>query len=383
MRIVYVLDTIRGLGGLERIIVTKANALAEIDGNEVFILSIMKKDLPQVFEPSSKVHVINSDIINYRWNPAHSSLVNCLLSWSQKQRYRSQFQHQLSELSPDIVITCGKHDKYLYPSKRNRKWKLIREFHGEKFIEVKDAPTRFLKIVSHVTIFIDHLLNVSKCDRVIVLTNEEFERNWQGKKNVMVMPNPVGFLCDTPSSLEQKIVISAGRLDKLKNFSSLINAFKIVCGKHNDWKLRIYGDGQERQNLEQQIVDQYLQNNVFLMGLAEDMRAAMTQSSVFAFTSLSEGFGLVLIEAMECGVPVVSYQCQNGPKDIITDGVDGFLVPVGDEQVLADKICTIIENHQLHQSMGRAAKEKAKNYQLNCIIDRWMSLFNELLGRQN
>lgn len=384
MRIVYVQDTIRGLGGIERITVAKANALAEIAGNEVFVVTIAdNKKLPQVFNLSSKVHLINLDIITYRWNPNYSNLLNCLMSWAQKPKYRSLFLQAIDEISPDIVITSGRHDKYLYPLKRNRKWKLVRECHGEKYIEVLDAPTRFLKLVMRLTIFIDHHIYVPRCDRVVLLTNEEKDRNWKGKKNVMVIPNPVTFSCHKPSSLEHKCVISAGRLDRLKNFHSLIKAFRLVCDKHKDWVLKIYGEGLELQNLQRQIVEQGLQDNVFLMGLAKDMMSAMTQSSIFGFTSLSEGFGLVLIEAMECGVPVVSYQCHNGPKDIITDGVDGFLVPVGDEQMLAEKICTIIENRQLHQSMGRAAKEKAKNYQLNIIIDRWMSLFNELVYFKN
>lgn len=380
MRIVYVLDTIRGLGGIERVIVTKANALAEIDGNEVYIVTIVeKKELPQVFELSPKVHLIDIDLINYQWNPAHSNLVNCLLSWAQKSKYRSQLLQQLNKISPDIVITCGKRDKYLYPSKRKRQWKLIREFHEGKDAEVRISPTWFLRLVSRTTTFIDLHLNVPKCDKVVLLTREEQERYWKHKKNVIVIPNPLAIKCDQPSTLDQKCLISVGRLDQFKNFAALIRAFATVCRKHQDWKLKIYGDGVEKDSLQNQIDHQGLQDHVFLMGFTDNVVDALCQASIFGFSSITEGFGLVLVEAMECGVPVVSYQCPNGPKDIITDGVNGFLVPVGDEQMLADRICTIIEDKELHQSMGRAAKENARNYQLDMIMTQWMKLFNELV----
>lgn len=379
MRIVYSLNTIRGQGGVERISLVVANALADIEGNEVYIIVADNKSLKQVFEISPSIHLIDLNVNNHEWNPSYPDLINSMISWTKKPRYRSLLRQAIKKIAPDVVITCGKTDKYLFPPKWMRHWKLIRVFHEEKYIEIKNSPTAFLKWMSRVTIFLDHHLNVPKCDRVIVLTNEEKERNWRGKKNVVMLPNPVTFSCDTPSRLDQKCVISVGRLDRLKNFSSLINAFKIVCHKHNDWKLNIYGEGPEMKALQQQIINDGLQENVFLKGFVQDIRSAMLESSIFGFSSLCEGLPLVLIEAMECGLPVVSFQCSNGPKDIITDGVNGFLVTVGDDKMLADKLCAIIENKELHQSMGRAAKENARNYQLDKIVDRWMDLFNELM----
>lgn len=378
MKIVYSLNSIRGQGGVERITLIVANALAQIDGNEVFIVVADNKSLEQVFEISPLIHLVDLNVNSHEWNPSFPDLINNMISWTTKPRHRSLLRNALKKITPDIVITCGKTDKYLFPSKWKRQWKLVRIFHEEKYIEIKNSPTKFLKWMTRVLIFLDHLINVPKCDRIIVLTHEEKERNWQGKKNVLIIPNPVTFSCETPSSLNQKCVISVGRLDRLKNYSALINAFKIVCERHNDWCLNIYGDGPEKQHLQQQINDLGLQNNVYLMGFIKDIRTVMLQSSIFGFSSLCEGLPLVLIEAMECGLPVVSYQCANGPKDIITDGVNGFLVPVGDEKMLADKICTIIEDKELHHKMGLAAKANAQNYQLDHIANQWMSLFYEL-----
>lgn len=172
-----------------------------------------------------------------------------------------------------------------------------------------------------------------------------------------------------------------GRLEHVKNFTSLISAFRIVAQRHPDWTLKIYGDGSLKDSLQNQINESGLQNNVFLMGFSNDMERALRQSSIFAFSSLVEGFALVIVEAMECGLPVVSYQCPCGPKDIITDGKDGFLVPVNDEQMLAEKICDLIEDENLRRQMAAAAREKALRYRDSSIAEQWMKLFEEIVNK--
>ena len=134
--------------------------------------------------------------------------------------------------------------------------------------------------------------------------------------------------------------------------------------------------------IQEQIAHYGLQNVVLMKGFTDNIQNAMTQSSIFAFPSLSEGMPMSLLEAMECGLPVVSYDCPHGPREIITDGSDGYLIPVNDENMMADRICRLIEDDELRKKMGQAAKIKAQSYQIEPIIDRWMNLFNELLGRK-
>ena len=169
-----------------------------------------------------------------------------------------------------------------------------------------------------------------------------------------------------------------GRLHPVKNFSSLIRAFKLVAQRHPDWTLKIYGQGEMEATLQRQIDESGLQQQVLLMGFTSNVQEALRCASICALTSLSEGFALVITEAMECGVPVVSYQCPYGPKDIITDGKDGFLVPLNDESTLANRICTLIEDETLRQNMGTVAKMNAKSYQIERIIEQWMDTFNNL-----
>lgn len=381
MKIAYCVNSIRFLGGIQRVTVVKANALAEIPGNEVYILATDNKAGPVVQELSPKVHLIDLDINYYKRNEERSVLTNMIVGLAKGIPHKRALKRTLRQINPDVVISVGMSEKYMLTSMRNRTWKIVREFHSEKNYRTKHARSFFKKTISKCSDIYEFNYVDKRFDRIVVLTEEDKETNWVGWKNVSVMPNPVAFKCDVPSSLTEKSVISMGRLEHVKNFTSLISAFRIVAQRHPDWTLKIYGDGSLKDSLQNQINESGLQNNVFLMGFSNDMERALRQSSIFAFSSLVEGFALVIVEAMECGLPVVSYQCPCGPKDIITDGKDGFLVPVNDEQMLADKICELIKNEDLRRQMAAAAREKALRYRDSNIAEQWMKLFEEIVNK--
>ncbi len=381
MKIAYCVNSIRYLGGIQRVTVVKANALAEIPGNEVFILATDNKAGPVIHELSPKVHLIDLDINYFYKNEERSKLTNLIVGLTKGIPHKRALKRTLKQINPDIVISVGMSEKYMLTSMKDCTWKIIREFHCEKNYRLKYANSLLNKVIGRFSDFYEFNFVDKKFDRIVVLTEEDKESNWQGWKNVSVMPNPVAFKCDEPSTLNEKVVISMGRLHHVKNFTSLIDAFRIVAKKHPDWSLKIYGDGSLRGALQNQINESGLQNNVFLMGFSNDMEHALRQSSIFAFSSLVEGFALVIVEAMECGLPVVSYQCPCGPKDIITDGKDGFLVPVNNEQMLADKICDLIEDENLRRQMAAAAREKALRYRDSSIAEQWMKLFEEIVNK--
>ena len=381
MKIVYCLNSIRYIGGIQRVTVVKANALAEIPGNEVYIVVTDNKVGPETHKLSPKVHLIDLDINYHDRDRERSFMAVNMIYFAKCARHKKVLWNTLRQINPDIVISVGMSEKYMLTSMRNHSWKIIREFHCEKNYRTKYATSLFGKIQGRVSDFYEFNFVDKKFDRIVVLTDEDKETNWQGWNNVSVMPNPVAFKCDEPSSLNENVIISMGRLHHVKNFSSLISAFGQVVKKHPDWILRIYGDGELKQALYDQINRTGLQNKMFLMGFSNDMESALRQSSIFAFSSLVEGFALVIVEAMECGLPVVSYQCPCGPKDIVTDGKDGFLVPVNDEQMLAEKICSLIEDEDLRRQMASEARLRARHYHVESIAKRWMDLFNELITR--
>ena len=386
MRIVYFTNIIDFHGGLQHVTIVKANALAEIPGNEVTIVVAYCGSGMMPHKLSSKVKLINL-AINYdkiNWNNSLKSLMDFGLK---KRKHAKAIKKVLSELAPDIVISTGKLEKQMIASIKPRPWKTILEYHFEKNYDRVQEQYQVNSIFSFVKKCITSIFGRGATssdefyDKVVVLTHRDKDTNWKGWENVTVIPNPVTFKCTKPSDLSQKCVLSLGRLVKTKNFDSLIRSFQLVTKRHPDWVLKIYGEGEERNSLEALISREELQNNVFLCGLSLDVESVLTQSSIFALTSISEGFALSLIEAMECGVPVVSYNCPCGPSEIITQEKDGFLVPMGDEELFAERICSLINKTEMRRQMGIAAKKKAEAFQIGAISRQWMDLFVQLKNR--
>ena len=188
---------------------------------------------------------------------------------------------------------------------------------------------------------------------------QDKERNWKNDSKVVVISNPLTVNVEKHSSCSEKRVVAAGRLAYQKHFDALIDAWNIVHKKHQDWQLDIWGDGTEKDALQNQINQYGLQDTIQLKGYAQNVIEKMSDYSIFALSSRFEGFGLVILEAMANGVPVVSFACPCGPKDIITDGKDGILVPHENTALLAQGIINLIENEAKRIEMGQNAIIKA------------------------
>lgn len=380
MKIVYCLNSVSLLGGIQRATIVKANALADIEGNEIYAIVSDNNSDVMVHPLSNKVHLIDLGINYYDGDTERSYLMNALVYAQKMIKHKKALKRKLFELKPDVVISVGTFEKHMLPAMRNRTWKIVREFHlVSNYRKLLYRKSLVGHLTSAFASFYDFKVKLKQYDKVVVLTEEDKDTNFVGWKNVVVMPNPVSFECNSLSSLTEKCVSGLGRLHSAKNFSSLINAFNFVSKKHPDWVLRIYGDGDRRPYLEQQIKELNLQDKVFLMGFTNDIKTALIGSSIFALSSITEGFSLAIVEAMECGVPAVSYQCPYGPKDLITDGSNGFLVPTGDEKMMAERICTLIEDEELRKRMGKAAKLRAQDFHIESIAKKWMTLFEELV----
>ncbi|KOG85142.1 glycosyltransferase family 4 protein [Streptomyces varsoviensis] len=198
---------------------------------------------------------------------------------------------------------------------------------------------------------------------------------------VEAVPNSVPAPAVAPADGTGKWVVAAGRLAPAKRYDLLIRAFEKVVAQRPDWRLRIYGAGAERAKLRAQIDKRGLYNHVFLMGPANPLDPEWVKGSVAAVTSSLESFGMTIVEAMRCGLPVVSTDCPHGPGEIIDSGVDGLLVPTGKVDAIADGLLRLINDDELRKRMGREALARSERFDPARIAGRYESLFADLVAR--
>ncbi len=222
-------------------------------------------------------------------------------------------------------------------------------------------------------------------DMFLTLTKPDakrFRKLLDGQVPVRAMGNGAPEHAGTLSDLTSRTVVAAGRLSRIKGFDLLIDAWAEVAEVHPDWQLQIWGEGGLRDELTQQIADLGLSGKVHLMGFSNQLVTEMSRASLFVLSSRAEGYGMVILEAMSCGLPVVSTDCPSGPAAIITSGTTGILVPNQDSAGLAAAINQVIEmGPEGRREMGRAALARTRELSRPAVARRWERLIADLSRR--
>lgn len=196
---------------------------------------------------------------------------------------------------------------------------------------------------------------------------------------IQVMPNAVSWpLREQPPALDSKVVVAAGRLVPRKGFKRMVRAFAPLARTHPDWQLHIYGNGAQRADIAALIRQLGVESQVRLAGYSNDLPSVLGDASVYAMTSLSEGFPLVLVEAFASGVPVVAFDCPRGPGEIVRDGHNGVLVPEGPYRLFTEGLRTLMDDDELRSRLGAQALQDAASYTVETVAERWERFFEEL-----
>jgi len=380
MKIVYLLPG--GLfnpGGMERVITNKANYLTEIIvGYEVFIITTEQMGRPAYFPVSEKVRIIHLDIHIGKYFGKENYIRKLIRRLFKIQEYKRKISRLLNEIRPDITITTlGGLDIDFINDLKDGSVK-IGELHFPQTYRKIQTKKMYRSLIPNLVgeiMTASFIKNCKKLKRLIVLTEEE-KAFWNGVDNVEVIPNALSFYPETTADCESKKAIAVGRLVYEKGFDMLIEAWKSVYKEHPDWELHIYGEGSEKENLLNQIQRENLDKVVKIHEPEKDIYAQFLQSSMMLFPSrFLEALPMVLIEAMSSGLPLVAFDAPCGPKDVIQDGVNGFLIKTGDIEAFSEKINDLIESGEMRKKMGKAAREMSFDYEVEKIMKRWLQLF--------
>lgn len=380
MTILYIVKYIAQLGGLDRVLSYKMNYLADKFGYEVYLLTYEQGDHPFSFPLSSKI--VHSDIdVRFFTRHKYSLLKRVYLYFKMRSTFKERLNEKVDSIKPDVIVTFT----YSYTlldilMQLFSKAKVIVESHVDRNGTIKQNDYLNNPFLFFITKMYDNyiLRSLKKCDAFVCLTEGDYKQ-WIGVPNKSIIPNPISLIPNDYSSLRNKNVISVGRLEPQKGFDMLISAWKIVSDKHKDWILDIYGNGGLYDSLEKQIENLNLSKSCIIHQATENIEDKYIESSIYVMSSLYEGFGLVLVEAMSFGIPCVSFDCPYGPSDIISNDKDGILVEPNNINKLADAICLLIEDEDKRRELGNEAKINVLKYSPENIMPQWDKLFKSLV----
>lgn len=276
----------------------------------------------------------------------------------------------------DIIFMEGHYiPPIVLPLKFFIKSKFVFCDHGSLTNQIKDKKATLFRRLSS-----------KMCEKVVVLTNQtkdEYKKIFGiSDSKISVIPNFIDediFKFKREYDVNSKIILSSGRFTKEKGFDMLIDVASMVLSKHPDWQWRIYGDGPEREKIEVLIKEKKLRKNVKLMGLADNMYEKYKDAGIFVLTSYREGFALVLLEAKASGIPMVSFDISSGPSEIISNAMDGYLIPCYNKAAMSAKICALIENDDLRKRFSEHTQIGIENF-LRCkVMEKWNNVIRELL----
>ena len=380
MNIVYCIDAAYNLSGTDIVTISKANALASIPGNKVWVVSA---DNPHSLRKRQKhVSVIDLGVRYYEHD--NKGLFAAFIDLQKKRReHKKKLEEFLENVHPDVVISSGVLTKNFLPTiKISSNPVFIRELHADRHYNLDSAKGFVKKIIALAGELYDYHWHIHSYDKVVVLTEKENSGSWKNWKKLAVIPNPITHWSGAKSDCKNKVAITAGRLAPMKNFSGLINIWAKVVKRHPEWVLQIWGTGDVQHALEKQIKQMGLEGNVHLMGYTTEIGEKMGNASMMVLASLSESFSLVTLEAMSVGIPTIVYNSPGGIGYLVKEGETGYLVPLNNEDIFAERVCQLIENEELREKMGQEGLKASEQYKMENIIPRWMSLFHELLAQK-
>ena len=368
MKILYVFRSLAHWGGIERILVDKINHLVTMYGYDVYMLTADQGDHPVPYRLEEGVHLEDLGI-RFHQQYQYCGLKRLLVARRLSHLFKQRLSERLLEIKPDVIVctTANYVDINILAGVKGS-IPLVVESHsiyqrtlGQKGIRNRYADYMYRK-------------GLSKAQMIVALTEGDANEWRKEFSHVCVIPNMVHLNEGELSSLENKRVIWVGRFDYQKRPMEMIEIWKMVYPQFPEWHLDIYGEGEELQRLED--AARSLNMNIHIHQPTERIFDAYRHSSILVSTSLFEPFGLVITEAMSCGLPVVAYDCPYGPDSIIDDGSNGFLIENNNQELFSSRLCQLMSDITPRKEMGNSAFHSVQSFSASLIMPIWKRLFD-------
>ena len=377
MRILYVNDSLAIWGGLERVLIDKMNYLAEEYGYEVHVVTADQNCHSIPYPLSPKVVFCDLGICFYQ-EFKYKGLERLRVKWKLRKLYINRLREYVCQVQPDLIY-CVRLFLLGPVLKVRGEIPLIVESHSScrSYQYEVDGMFKRLREVYYVH-------QVRKAQMVVALTEGDATDWRRYNKHVIVIPNFV-HLNETGnySDCLSKSAIFVGRFSKQKDIGMLLKIWSVVHQKYPEWKLHIYGGYGDQYKQLMTIVPHVVSDNIFVHDSTPNIFDEYLKNSMLLLTSLYEPFGLVIPEAMSCGLPVVAFDCPYGPASIISDGVDGFLVKNRDVSSYCNAVFNLISNDSIRQEVGKAGVISSQRYKISNIMPLWKSLFESCVNMNN
>ena len=376
-KIVYCTPGLYMAGGMERVLTLKANYFADHFGYDVTIILTEGLGLPYFYPLSDHINVINLNIgFEELWN---QPILKKIFIYVKKQRqYKKALKAVLMQIRPDITVSMLRREINFLNSIHDGS-KKIGEIHINRahYRTFEEGDSNIFK--SLLSLYWKHTLirHLKQLDSFVALTKKDQEA-WTELNNVTVIPNPVSFPSVKLSEQTEKRVIAVGRYCHEKGYDHLLQAWAEVQALCSDWRLDVFGDG-DRTAFEKMLDDYQIdRNRCSLNGRVSDVQSEFARSSLAVCSSRFEGFGLAIVEAMACGLPVVSFDCPWGPRSIIADGDDGVLVENGNVKQFLETMVRLMNDVEVRNNMGKRAAVNVQRFSMETVARQWKNLFDSL-----
>ncbi len=380
MKILYCMCSLYNPGGMERVLLNKVRYLREKMGWDVSIVTTDQHGKPTFYPFPEGVRIIDLGI-NYTDDNGKNPILKTLEYLRRRRKHREALTEVLSRERPDIVDSLYPSESSFIPSIKDGSRKVL-ELHFNKFFRLQYGRKGLLGLADRIRTRLDERI-VRRFDRFVVLTEED-KGYWGDLHNIKVIPNAAIAAEAERSDCTAHRVIAVGRLDYQKGFDRLIEAWRIVKKEsdYSDWRLDIFGQGEWKEVLNRIINNYGLSDSTRINSPTNGIWNEYASSSLLVMSSHFEGLPMVMIEAMTCGLPPVTFDFKCGPKDIIDNGRNGLLVPEGDIPGLAEAMMALMRDDTLRRKMGDEAQRIREKFSEEKVMGSWIELFEDLVSER-